>query len=333
MTPVAVEQPEEVKPKTMGETLREEAEALETPQESVAFLQYMQKHALKVQRLQKRLANFSSSLLTLSVIVAAYAMFCYMSQVKVAGASSKDHKLQATREESSPEGFSSLFNGISVMIWTMIAAKAKTGMNAATNGQAKTVESSLKSAGSLIVMIALAAGFNIYVQMEDFNSQSAVAAPGAAVASQHQLQSGLDMDAIVTKRGRSIKTQKNVPSLPAKKTVTKIEAAKPVSASISLIFDSFDKDLAAPTAAPTKKSSQAPVPASIDLLRASFANALPIVDKKVKEVRSQQKFQQVGAFLLFVLTSGISLSYYVTFKTYSASLAKMESLKKLLTNP
>jgi hypothetical protein len=36
---------------------------------------------------------------------------------------------------------------------------------------------------------------------------------------------------------------------------------------------------------------------------------------------------------LFIATSGISIAYYVTFKTYHTSLAKMESLKKLLTNP
>jgi len=41
----------------------------------------------------------------------------------------------------------------------------------------------------------------------------------------------------------------------------------------------------------------------------------------------------VSAFLLFILTSGISIAYFATFQTYKESLAKMESLKKLLTNP
>lgn len=59
---------------------------------------------------------------------------------------------------------SSTFNGLSVVIWSMIAAKAKSGLNAASSGEAKSVGQSLKNAGALILMIALASGFNIYAQ-------------------------------------------------------------------------------------------------------------------------------------------------------------------------
>lgn len=44
----------------------------------------------------------------------------------------------------------------------MIAAKAKAGHAAAGNGQAKTVGEYLKQAGTMICLIALASGFNIY---------------------------------------------------------------------------------------------------------------------------------------------------------------------------
>lgn len=174
MTPVAEEQPEaieEIKPKTIQQQIREEAENLETPQESIAFLKYMQKHAIKVQRLQKRLSSFSSGLFAVSLGVAAYAAFCYMTAEQVS-ASPKGHKLGASHEESN-DGISQLFSGMSVMIWSMIAAKAKTGMSAAQNGQEKTVAGSLKSAGTLIVLIACAAGFNIYAQMDENTTQAA----------------------------------------------------------------------------------------------------------------------------------------------------------------
>lgn len=36
---------------------------------------------------------------------------------------------------------------------------------------------------------------------------------------------------------------------------------------------------------------------------------------------------------MFVLTTGLSIAYYVTFKTYHSAVAKMDSLKKLLENP
>jgi hypothetical protein len=37
--------------------------------------------------------------------------------------------------------------------------------------------------------------------------------------------------------------------------------------------------------------------------------------------------------LLFILTGGLSMAYFVTFKTYHTALAKMDSLKELLSNP
>lgn len=37
--------------------------------------------------------------------------------------------------------------------------------------------------------------------------------------------------------------------------------------------------------------------------------------------------------MLFVLTTGISIAYYVAFKSYSTSLNKLDSLKKMLKNP
>jgi hypothetical protein len=47
----------------------------------------------------------------------------------------------------------------------------------------------------------------------------------------------------------------------------------------------------------------------------------------------QESFKSLGAFLLCIFTCGISLSYYVSFKTYHACLGKMDALKELLTNP
>ena len=49
---------EREKPKTVQEQIIEEAENLEKPSESVAFLKYMMKHAEKVSTLQQRLQAF-----------------------------------------------------------------------------------------------------------------------------------------------------------------------------------------------------------------------------------------------------------------------------------
>lgn len=117
---------------------------------------------------------------------------------------------------------------------------------------------------------------------------------------------------------------------PAHKAVKKAHGEKPPLANIDLILDSDFKVDSLSTHKSVKSSPKSKY-ANIDMVRDSFKSSP--VDQKLKNSRSKAQFQQVGAFLLFVLTSGISLAYYVTFKTYHASLAKMESLKKLLTNP
>lgn len=53
----------------------------------------------------------------------------------------------------------------------------------------------------------------------------------------------------------------------------------------------------------------------------------------MQSAATEQDVQSLGAFMLFIITSGISISYYVTFKTYHASLNTMESLKAMLVNP
>jgi len=75
---------------------------------------------------------------------------------------------------------------------------------------------------------------------------------------------------------------------------------------------------------------QAGINVVIDALEAKKAAAAP-ASKMLRS--SNSSYKEVTAYLLFVLTSGISIAYYVTFKTYHTSLAKLDSLKKMLKNP
>ena len=62
-----------------------------------------------------------------------------------------------------------VFNGISIAIWSMVAAKAKAGLSAASSGEHKTVKDYLWQAGALMFMVAAASCFNIYSsQMNEF---------------------------------------------------------------------------------------------------------------------------------------------------------------------
>ena len=133
----------EVKEKTIEETIAEEAQLLEQPKDSEAFLKYMMRHAEKTSRLQKRLESFSRMLMTAAVLLAFGTAFIWLQTRSV---KSPKHKLSSSQHDSSTTEFSSLssvFNGLSVVVWSMIAAKAKTGLSAASSGDSKSVSSSL----------------------------------------------------------------------------------------------------------------------------------------------------------------------------------------------
>merc|ERR1719329_1666256 len=84
--------------------------------------------------------------------------------------------------------------------------------------------------------------------------------------------------------------------------------------------------------APQIGKKAAPKSANINMVIDALSKKTPA--KKLQTANnSAQKFKEVSAYLLFVLTTGISIAYYVTFRTYHTALAKMESLKKLLQNP
>jgi len=181
-----------------------------------------------------------------------------------------------------------------------------------------TVQGSTPSAaleaGSAIVGKALQSGHNKKV-VKDSHYKGGVAAAAFEQFSQMSADDFKMANMANNKkvssenRGRKVKSA-NVPSIVGDKTASihnVIDAlegpANLKTASINMVIDALDKK----TQAPVKK------------LR-STAN-------------SHQQFKEVSAYLLFVLTTGISIAYYVTFRTYHTALSKMESLKKLLSNP
>jgi len=95
------------------------------------------------------------------ISVLAFGALSYMESRSVA-ASSKA-KLGAAQDNID---MSATINGISMVIWSLVAAKAKQGYDASGSKDASTVASALEKAGSLILMIVVAAGCNIYSQME-----------------------------------------------------------------------------------------------------------------------------------------------------------------------
>ena len=65
----------------------------------------------------------------------------------------------------------------------------------------------------------------------------------------------------------------------------------------------------------------------------NFSKKAAANSKKLESPRNDQDTKSLSAFMLFIVTSAISLAYYVQFKTYHASLKTLDSLKTMLANP
>lgn len=103
------------------------------------------------------MSKFSVLLLGAGLSVLAYGALSYLESRSVA--TSARAKLGASIEAAD---MSSAINGISMVIWSLIAAKAKQGYDASGSKDTQTVAGALERVGSLIFMIVVAGGLNIY---------------------------------------------------------------------------------------------------------------------------------------------------------------------------
>jgi hydroxypyruvate isomerase len=73
--------------------------------------------------------------------------------------------------------------------------------------------------------------------------------------------------------------------------------------------------------------------AGINLVIEALEKKKTPVSPLLKQMRNNQQLKETGAYLLFLLTTGLSVAFYVTFKSYHSALTKLNSLKKLLASP
>lgn len=206
-----------------------------------------------------------------------------------------------------------MFSGISIAIWGLIAAKAQTGLSAATKGDTKTVGQSLQQAGALILMIAVAAGINMYAAVDDYSTPAPITKPTLSASHDIVTDKGMLAAAYSQFETMSADDFKNVGS----------EEKKPKEANTRgrKVTKGYKPTL------PKKTTNSA----SIDMILPAFGKGAKASRHSGQDFNMQLK--SVGAFMLFVVTSGLSIAYYVTFRTYNASLQRMDTLKALLSNP
>ena len=250
---------------------------------------------------------------------------------------------------------STAINGISMVIWSLVAAKAKQGYDASGSKDTQTVGSALERVGSLILMIVVAGGLNIYSQME--SQQQVMIKPKVSMPQLPILTSvspSLELNEPLSSHHEG-----GVAAAAFKAIAENPEILKQVSS-----FDSttqlkqrnvpasqrgqmINRPISDSVLSKVKANKQKRVTTSKDvktaiseLLKLSpteiFAKLSAKFESNSVRLTDEQYTQNVEsgcAFLLFIAVGAISMAYFVTFKTYHTALAKMDTLKELLSNP
>ncbi len=132
-------------------------ENLDSPVNSVEFLQYVQKHQKKVQAQKQRLSTVSRGLMIVGVGAISLMAYRYFMSATVEEAPRQHHRLAASNEASDESAvYKQTFSALSMAIWGLVVAKAKAGQEAVSSKDAASVGSIVKKVGTICAMIAAA---------------------------------------------------------------------------------------------------------------------------------------------------------------------------------
>ena len=164
-------------------------ENLDSPVNSVEFLQYVQKHQKKVEVQKKRLSTISRALMILGIGALSVMAYRFFMSTRVSepkhNFSGKHHRLGASNDTAEAEVYSQTFSALSMAIWGLVIAKAKAGQEAASSKDSASVGSIVKKVGTICALIATASMFQL---MSSLNTTNPVEAVTKATQSSHKLQ-------------------------------------------------------------------------------------------------------------------------------------------------
>jgi hypothetical protein len=104
------------------------------------------------------------------------------------------HKGRLSSSMHSDDSLKNAMSGISMVIWGLIAAKAKQGVDATNAKDTESVGQALQRAATLILMVTVAAGFNIYSHVEASEAVVKNASPKLLELAPQKLQSASPLD-------------------------------------------------------------------------------------------------------------------------------------------
>ena len=137
-------------------------ENLDSPQDSVEFLEHVRKHQNKLDHHKKRLHHFSKFIMFLGIgalSFMAFRHFVHAKRVHSSEYSGQSHKLGASNEDAEADAYKQTFSYLSIAIWGLVVTKAKAGVEAASNKDASTVSGLVKKVRAICALIAAGAVF------------------------------------------------------------------------------------------------------------------------------------------------------------------------------
>ena len=109
-------------------------ENLDTPKDSVEFLEYVKKHQGKVDHHKRRLHRFSRFIMAVGIGalgVMAFRHFVHTQRIHSTEFSGRSHRLGASNEDLESDAYKQTFSYLSIAIWGLVVTKAKAGVEAA----------------------------------------------------------------------------------------------------------------------------------------------------------------------------------------------------------
>jgi len=324
-----------------------------SPQESVHFLKYYKAHVEKVQDHQARLKRVSNLFIFVGAFAFAFAIYSLMSfqpakapvthKLKLApkvGATESTETLMPAADGS--VDFSQLANMASMTIWGLVLAKARSGLEAVETKDTSKVSSLFSRVVSLIVLICSAAVFKlIATATENMKPAATEVAEVEEVASARPLlkqsreypESYYDETSPHYMGGAHNVALENlkdgkVPMLASKADYPKSyydeKSSHYKGGAHNVALQQLKDD--SKYAVEQTQSKNSYIKLLGEIYRAQRAHP-------ITKAQRDQNFTKVMEFAAFVFCGGMCIAFFVSFKTYHASLQKLDKLTDLFNNP
>lgn len=285
---------------------------------------------MKVEKSRQSLHKLSKVMLCVGVGALAYIGYQYMYAAPAHHSTNNSHRLGASNvSETSPQ--SQAFSAMSVMIWGLVVAKAKSGVEAAQSKDAASVGGLVKKVG---VICSLIAGASILQLMASMDTSNAVASVSKAIKSEapsHKLSASREEEHPASfydessshylggAHNRLIESAKKLVKGSSKSKVPSQKSMGGAHNSALAVLTEESNKFKAQRA--QKKSS------NMDLFSYFSTSSVQ------SEAQYERNLLNTQKFVAFIAGLALCVYFFVTFKTYHAHLEKSDSLNTLLKNP